>query len=171
MTKEFPRWAMTAATPQDRERAEQALRLGRMQIEWPDRKAIRDWARQQGWPAPWFGFDESFIKTMLESDRNFELALNKSGIKVLIPLKHYIVSDEELRELDALYQERDASGRPASWGALVAGLRELRRAAGAGVVIEIEGETFKSSGSFYTWVHGRYHALEDGYDDWVGIDD
>ena len=45
------------------------------------------------------------------------------------------------------------------------------RAAGAGVVIEIEGETFKSSGSFYTWLHGRYHALEDGYDDWVGIDD
>lgn len=23
---------------------------------------------------------------------------------------------------------------------------------------------------FYTWAHGRYHMLEDGYDTWIGDD-
>lgn len=165
MKKDIPEWALTAATPQDRERAERAFRSGAMQIEWPNRKTIRAWARQQGWPTPGLIVDGGFIKRMLESDGNFELALNESGIKVLIPLTQYTVSDEQLKELDALYT------RPADWGALVAELRELRRAAEAGVVLEIDGRTIKGFGSFYTWAHGRYPALEDGSDKWIGADD
>jgi hypothetical protein len=45
---------------------------------------------------------------------------------------------------------------------LVEELREIRRAG--------EGKTLRSFQSFYDWAHGRYHALEDGYDSWIGDD-
>jgi hypothetical protein len=48
-----------------------------------------------------------------------------------------LVSTEELGELDSLYEERSPSGRPTSWGALVEGLREIRRAVEAGTVVEV----------------------------------
>ena len=57
-----------------------------------------------------------------------------------------------------------------SWRWLVESLREIRRAVEADVVVEIDGQQLKSFGSFYTWAHGRYHVLEDGYDPWIGDD-
>lgn len=47
---------------------------------------------------------------------------------------------------------------------------EICRVVEAGVVVEIDGTTLNSWGSFYTWAHGRYHMLEDGYDSWIGDD-
>jgi hypothetical protein len=84
----------------------------------------------------------------------------------------YTISAEEIRELDALYDERSESGRPTSWGILVEELRKIRRDVEAGVVVTVEGgPILRSWQQFYSWAHGRYHMLEDGYDRWIGNDD
>ena len=81
------------------------------------------------------------------------------------------VSAEELRELDAMYEARSASGRPTSWVPLVEALREIRRLVEAGTVVQIEGGvTLRTWAEFYAWAHGRYHMLEDGCDPWIGDD-
>lgn len=102
---------------------------------------------------------------MLASEENFALAINASGIEMSIPRREVSLSAEWLSELDAL------SERPEDWGALVAELREIRRAVEAGVVVTADGaRPMKSWQGFYSWAHGRYHMLEDGYDDWIGDD-
>lgn len=171
MTYYLPNWALEAAAPEDRERAEQAYHAGTMQLAWPESGKMRGWAKQQGWPAPWFIFEGGFIKKMFESDENFALALNDSGIEMAIPVGQYKVPAEHLQELDLLYEERDDAGHPTSWGILVAGLRDIRRAVDAGVVVEVDGKKLNRPGSFYSWAHGRYPLLEDGYDSWIGDDD
>ena len=107
---------------------------------------------------------------MLASDDNFALSLQQSGVEIRIPVRQFVLPDEELQEFDALYAERSEDGRPTGWGILVEELREIRRAVEAGVVVEIEGQKLRSWNSFYTWAHGRYHMLEDGYDSWMGDD-
>lgn len=83
---------------------------------------------------------------------------------------------ETLKELDALYEAREGGGalepRPTHWGTLVEELRQIRRLVEAGVTVKIEGTqtVLNSWQSFYTWAHGRYHMLEDGYDRWIGDD-
>jgi hypothetical protein len=83
---------------------------------------------------------------------------------------------EELKELDAMYEEREDMGilgrRPTSWGPLVEELRRIRRLVEAGVHVRIEESqtVLKTWGSFYDWAHGRYPALEDGSDHWIGDD-
>lgn len=174
MKKGIPRWAMEIATPQDRQRAKDAYRTLMWQLAWPERKSIRAWAKQQGWPAPGFFFDGRFIKKTLESDENFALALNESGLQIRIPREYYKFPDQELKRMDRWYEEREDMGvlgsRPVSWGILVESLREIRRAIEANVVIEIEGKPIKSVSSFLTWAHARYYLLEDGYDSWYGDD-
>jgi hypothetical protein len=170
MNTNLPTWALEAATPPDRARTQRASDNGTIQITWPANKVIREWAKQHGWPTPWFGFKDAFIRKMLDSDDNFALAVNQSDIQVVIPIERYTVSEEQLREFDALYEERGESGRPTGWGILVAGLREIRRLVEAGIIVEVDGRTLKSFGSFYNWAHGRYHMLEDGYDSWIGDD-
>lgn len=177
MNTSLPTWALRAATPEDQGFARDAHRLGRTQIKWPDLTALRAWAKQQGWSTPWFGFEEAFITTMLDSEENFERAINESGIAIHIPKRDHMISVEKLRELDALYEEREDMGvlgrRPTRWGWLVEELREIRRAVEAGVVVKVEGTqtVLKTWQSFYDWAHGRYHMLEDGYDSWIGDDD
>ncbi len=114
---------------------------------------------------------------MLESKENFARAIDDSGIAIHIPKQEHMISVEKLRELDALYEERDDTEglgrRPTRWGWLVEELREIRRAVEAGVVVKVEGTqtVLKTWRSFYDWEHGRYHMLEDGYDSWIGDDD
>lgn len=170
MEKNLPAWALEAVANGDRARAEQAFRKGTLQTKWPERKAIRVWAEEQGWPTPWFGFEDHFIKIMLESDESFAQALEGSGIEMHVPVSHYRLSDEKLQEFDALYEERSEDGHPTDWGILVGVLRGVRRAIEADVVVEIEGKKLKRVGSFLTWAHQRYHMLEDGYDSWIGDD-
>ena len=176
MGTSIPTWALREATPEDQAFARDAHRLGRMHIEWPDRKALRAWARQQGWPTPWFGFEAAFITTMLASKENFARAIDDSGIGIHIPKQEHTISLEKLKELDALYEEREDTGglgpRPTGWGWLVEELREIRRAVEAGVVVKVEGTqtVLTTWQSFYDWAHGRYHMLEDGYDSWIGDD-
>jgi hypothetical protein len=171
MNKNIPAWALRTATSEDHRFAQESHRQGRMQIKWPDAKALRIWAKQQGWSTPWFGFEEAFIAKMLETQENFELVIKKSGIEIHIPRQDYTISGERIRELDGLYEGRASTGRPNGWGILVEELREIRRAVEAGVVVNIEGEqTLLSWQNFYHWAHGRYHMLEDGYDKWIGDD-
>ena len=171
MNKNIPAWALRAATPEDQSLAQEAYRQGRMQVKWPDRKALRIWAKQQGWSTPFFGFEDTFMAKMLETKEDFERAITKSGIEIHVLRQNYTISSEMLRTLDALYEERSSTGRPNSWGTLVEELREIRRAVEAGVVVTIEGEqTLGNWQGFYHWAHGRYHMLEDGYDKWIGDD-
>jgi hypothetical protein len=169
--KELPAWAMRAATPEDGDLARDSHRRGRLRIKWPDLTALRGWAKRQGWPTLWFGFESAFIAKILEDKESFALALEESGIEVLLPKTDYTLSSERLSELDALYEERSADGRPTCWGLLVEELREIRRAVEAGVAVKVEGaQTMRTWQGFYDWAHGRYHMLEDGYDRWIGDD-
>jgi hypothetical protein len=174
MKKGAPKWAMEIATSQDRQRAKDAYQNFTWQLTWPEGKSMRAWAKKQGWPAPGWLSDSRFINKMLESDENFALALRESGLQVLIPLEYYRLPDQELKKMDTWYEERKDMGvlglRPVSWGILVEGLREIRRAIEAGVVIEIDGKKIKSVGSFLIWAHNQYYMLEEGYDSWYGDD-
>lgn len=171
MNKELPSWALRAATAEDWDFAQAAHRHGHMHITWPPAQALRIWAKQQGWATPFFGFEEAFIATMLESNEHFALAMEKSGLEISIPKQDYALSDENIRELDALYEERSSMGYPNNWGGLVEKLRAIRRAVEAGVVVHIDGEQpMVNWQHFYQWAHGRYHMLEDGYDKWIGDD-
>jgi hypothetical protein len=171
MTKPLPAWALQAATPDDHGTAQEAHRQGRLAIKWPDHQALRAWAKQQRWPTPLFDFERGFIAHMLASPANFALAVGSSGVEVSIPRRSYTLTDDQLRELDALYAARSPGGRPSSWGALVEELREVRRAVEAGVAVTVEGDgLLRSWQEFYQWAHGRYHMLEDGADRWIGDD-
>jgi hypothetical protein len=167
----IPSWALRTVTTEDQGLAKDAHQQGRLQITWPNIKTLRSWAKQQGWSTPFFGFEETFIAKMFETRENFELALEKSGIEIQIPRQNYTISNQKIRELDSLYEERSVTGRPNRWGILVEELREIRRAVEAGVVVNVEGEkSILNWQNFYTWAHGRYHMLEDGYDKWIGDD-
>lgn len=184
MSKAIPTWALETAGPGDREQAVAAQRRGRLWTSWdlhpevagrnvalrPPAAPSREWAKARGWPAPWLGFRKAFLAHMLASDESFALALAEGGVELYFPKRHHALTAEEVAELDALYEERGENGRPTGWGPLVSGLREIRRAVEAGVVVEVEGRRLGSWGSFYDWAHGRYHALEDGYDSWIGDD-
>jgi hypothetical protein len=86
--------------------------------------------------------------------------------------KTTIVTSQDLEDLDSLYRSRSESGWPDQWRSLVEQLRALRRQIEAGSVVQIEGgPVLRSWSAFYEWAHGRYHALEDGYDAWIGNDD
>lgn len=167
----IPTWALQTLTPEDQNLAKDAHQQGKLQINWPNTNALRNWAKQQNWPNPFFGFEQAFITKMLETKENFELAIQKSGIEMQVLRRDYTISAEKIRELDSLYEDRAETGRPNQWGTLVEELRQIRRAVEAGVVIQIEGENLILNWqNFYGWAHGRYHMLEDGYDKWIGDD-
>ncbi|MBI1294858.1 hypothetical protein GC175_07855 [bacterium] len=210
MKTTIPTWAMITATPADWPVAQKAHARRQMQIQWPDHKQVRTWAKHQRWPTPIFGFEDAFVAMLLKTDENFSLGLT-SGIVLHLPRASYPISAEKLAELDALYAERSPTGRPSEWGSLVEELREIRRAVEAGVIVTVEGVTVEgvtvegvtvegvtvegvtvegvtvegvtvegvtvednlnlnSFAAFYSWAHGRYHMLEDGYDRWIGDD-
>ena len=171
MKHPIPDWAMRIAGVQDLSLAQSARRQDRMKIRWPDHQTARAWARQQGWPTPWWGFEEKFISRMLADSDSFHRAVAESGVEVLIPRTEYTLTAEKIRELDDLYETQNNTGQPPGWRWLVEELRDIRRAVEAGVVVNIEGASpLRSWQNFYEWAHGRYHRLEEGYDQWIGDD-
>ena len=162
MNHHLPSWAVTRATAQDRQATKQAYKRGTMQTNWHECSALKTWAKQQGWLTPLFSFQTAFFKKMLEDDETFALALT-SGLKITIPKPEYTFSNKYLQKLDKQYENRE-------WRWLVADLREMRRAVEAGVVVHIDGKKLISFDTFYSWAHGRYYRLEDGYDSWIGDD-
>ena len=172
MADPIPEWASREAGPGDLRAALDAQRRGSLQAAWPDRKALRRWAKSQGWPAPWLGFDKAFLARMLEDEASFDRAIRESGLGLRVPRQDCTIPAEKLRVLDALYDERSESGQPVGWRSLVSELREIRRAVEAGAVVTVEGgPSLRSWQGFYDWAHGRYHMLEDGCDKWIGNDD
>ena len=115
MAKNVPAWALREAGSGDRRVAKDALRRDILQIAWPDRKALRAWAKRRGWPTPWLGFDRAFLARMLEDEASFELALQESGVGLRLPKEEHTIPAERLRELDELYDERSESGQPVGW--------------------------------------------------------
>lgn len=178
MSQDIPAWAKQRVLPDDPDFLEvrQLHRQGRTQIQLPNLKELKGWAKSHGWPTPMFGFKELFITKLFESNETFSLALNESGINIHVPIKEHILTIEMLKKLDALYEEREDSnplgGRPTGWGTLVSKLREIRHLVEAGVQVNIEGTqtVLITWQSFYDWAHGRYYMLEDGYDSWIGDD-
>ncbi len=169
--KNLPAWALRPAKSEDQCLVKDAHRQGRVQIKWPDIKALRIWTKQQGWPTPIFDFEKAFVAKMLETKEGFALAVETSGIEVQVLRQEYTISNELVHELDALYGERSSSGIPSSWGILVEELRRIRRAVEAGVVVTIDGgPQILNWQDFYSWAHGRYHMLEEGQDKWIGDD-
>ncbi|MCB1041841.1 MAG: hypothetical protein KDC35_02820 [Acidobacteria bacterium] len=147
---------------------------GKTQIQLPDLDELKNWSKLHGWPRPWFGFKKSFVTKMFESPETFSMGLS-AGIVLHIPIKQHTFTSQDMAELDALYYDREDMGalgqRPVSWGSLVERLREIRRLVEAGVEVHIDDKVLTTWQSFYSWAHGRYHALEDGYDSWIGDDD
>lgn len=176
--QDIPAWAKQKVSSEDHTFVEvsQLYRQSRVQIQLPDLKELKGWAKSYNWPTPWFGFKDAFIAKLFESNENFTLALNESGINVQIPIKKHTLTIERLKELDALYEEREDMGvlgqRPTHWGTLVSKLREIRHLVEAGIPVTVEGTgmVLNTWQSFYEWAHGRYHMLEDGYDSWIGDD-
>lgn len=171
MQTEIPNWAMRAAGSGDRELVGEALGRGTAKVEWPDRRALRDWAGRRGWPTPWVDFEGAFLARMLEDEASFEAALCEGGVGIRIPRRESAISVADLAALDARYEARSPTGRPTDWGLLVESLREIRRAVEAGVEVQVAGgPDLRSWQGFYDWAHGRYHMLEDGFDRWIGDD-
>jgi len=178
MRQDIPAWAKQRVLPDDPDffRACQLHRLGRTQIQLPNLKELKGWAKSHGWPTPWFGFEKAFIARLFESEETFSLALRESGINIHVPIEEHTLTVERLKELDLLYEKREEMGalgrRPTDWGTLVSELREIRRLVEADVKVKIEGTqtVLTTWQSFYSWAHGRYHMLEDGYDSWIGDD-
>jgi hypothetical protein len=171
MQRPLPVWALQRAGPADLNAARAAHARGTLQVTWPALQALRGWARQQGWPAPRFGFQPAFLTTLLANADNFQTGLSASGLELYFPRLDYALSPERLSEFDALYAARSAGGRPSGWGQLVAGLRELRRVVEAGVELHVPGTPpLRTWSDYYAWAHARYHMLEDGYDQWIGDD-
>ena len=170
MIHNLPAWAIKKAGPDDRSDVRDALARGAADVKWPNTSYLRSWAKQRGWPAPIIGFRGKFTRKFLSSDEDYYHAISGSGIEIRIPVTQYEISARELRELDNLYASRGEDGYPDGWGALVEGLREIRRACDADVRVIVDGKTLNAR-NFYSWAHGRYHALEDGCDKWIGNDD
>ena len=100
----------------------------------------------------------------------------KEKVEEEITEKEYVITVEMLKELDEMYESAEELTSKLKWhlkwGALVEALRDIRRRVEAGVTVRIEGTgtTLTDWSGFYEWAHGRYHALEDGYDRWIGDD-
>jgi hypothetical protein len=170
MIHKLPGWAIRKAGPEDRSDVQEAFAKGTVAVEWPDTSYLRSWAKQRGWPAPIIGFRGRFTRKFLSSDEDYYHAISGSGIEIRIPVRQHQISTRELKELDDLYESRGEHGYPDCWEILVENLREIRRACEANVHVTVDGKELNAK-NFYSWAHGRYHALEDGCDKWIGNDD
>ncbi|HUM72208.1 MAG TPA: hypothetical protein PLK31_25570, partial [Chloroflexota bacterium] len=163
MKQDIPAWAKQRVLPDDPNFLEvrQLHGQGRTEIQLPDLKELKGWAKSHGWPTPMFGFKKAFITKLFESDETFSLALNESGINIYVPIKEHILTIETLNKLDALYEEREDNGplggRPTRWGTLVSELREIRHLVEAGIKVHVEGTqtVLTTWPSIYAWAHGR----------------
>ena len=119
---DLPSWALTTAEPDDYAALASSPRPDPDLIRWPGLGKLKIWARQQGWPVPFFGFKRAFVTKMMESEDSFRRAVRLGGIAWAIPKSGHLLSARELCQLDELYQEPHADQRAGSWNALVVGL-------------------------------------------------
>ena len=95
MGRDIPAWAKKRVLPDDSDffRVRRLHRRGRTQIQLPNLKELKGWAKSHGWPTPMFGFKEAFITRLFESNETLSLALNESGINIHMPIKEHILSN------------------------------------------------------------------------------
>jgi hypothetical protein len=159
----IPDWAFRPVEAGDRELVI-AARDKSLRVDWGDQNQVKAWAKEQGWPAPWFNFPGKFLDQMLANDENFAMALRNSGISLQIPVSSYTLPPIYIAEMDESYLERSYRG-------LVEELRGIRRAVMMGVVVEVDGKKLRTFDQFYQWAHGRYYLLEDDMNTgWIGDD-
>lgn len=156
----LPNWALEKAGPHDRVRAKEAYEKETGRFTVPNRVSLKDWMKAQGWKRSWISLEGSFYKQCFQDDSLFQLALKEEMVDIWIPKEVCQISVADLASMDKDYDAQD-------WSTAAAKLRDIRRAIDAGVIIEIDGQSFKSSGSFYTWTHQRYHALEEISNEWM----
>jgi hypothetical protein len=156
----LPNWALEKAGPNDRVRSKAAYQQKTGRFTVPNRVSLKDWMLARGWKRSWLSPEGSFYKQCFQDDVLFQLALKDQMIDIWIPKAMHQVSAANLAAIDEDYQQKD-------WSAAVAQLRDIRRAIDAGITIELDGQTFISSGAFYTWAHQRYHVLEEISNDWM----
>jgi hypothetical protein len=114
MRNNVPPWALRVAIPEDHSLVQAAQSQDRMQVEWPDLKRLQSWAGHQGWEVPWFGFQQSFIRQMLDNEENFKLAVNESGIRVFVPKQEHSSLPNSLENsMRSMRNGRQADGLPA----------------------------------------------------------
>ncbi|MCA9998724.1 MAG: hypothetical protein KDE56_23330, partial [Anaerolineales bacterium] len=94
MRHDIPAWAKQRVTLEDHGFPEvrELYRQGSTQIQLPDLKELKGWAKFHGWPTPWFGFKDAFVAKLFESDETFTLALNESGVAIHIPIKEHTLT-------------------------------------------------------------------------------
>lgn len=156
----LPNWALEKAGPHDRVRAKEARQKDTGRFTLPNRVSLKEWMKARGWKRSWISPEGSFYKQCFQDDTLFQLVLKEKMVDIWIPKQSHRISEADLAAINRDYEAQD-------WSATAAQLRDIRRALGAGVIIEIDGQSFKSSGSFYTWVHQRYHALEGISNEWM----
>lgn len=157
---QLPKWALEKAGPQDRVRAQDAYQRKTGHFIAPEWPSLREWMRAREWKYSWLSKETAFYKQCFRNDDNFRAVLEDQIAELWIPKQSHQVSEDDLASIDKDYSDR-------AWSSAVAQLKDLRRAIDAGITIKVDGRTFTSSGSFYTWVHKRYHALEEASDDWI----
>lgn len=160
---ELPPWAVRRADMQDWEAAKKSFEAGTAKIQIRNLPSMSQWMKGKGWKRPWFNLQQSFIRQIFNHPDNFRMVLREHMAEIMIPRAKAAVPDQELKEMDASYEER-------SWSYVVEALREIRRAIEAGVEIEVDGKTLKTWNEWYSWAHSRYHLLEESSDRWIGDD-
>jgi hypothetical protein len=82
-TLDIPGWAKRRVAPEKHSFSEvRRLHLqGRTQIQLPDVKDLKGWAKSRDWPTPWFGFKKAFIAKLFECDETFTLALRRESAR------------------------------------------------------------------------------------------
>jgi len=156
----IPNWALEKAGPNDRVRAKEAYQRETGRFTVPNRVSLKDWMKARGWKRSWISPESSFYRQCFQDDTLFQLALKDNMADIWIPKQSHQLSDADLAAIDEDYEQKD-------WSAAVAQLRDIRRAIDGGVTLKIDGQTFKSSGFFYTWAHQRYHTLEEISNEWM----
>ncbi|MCB0656374.1 MAG: hypothetical protein KDC57_09580 [Saprospiraceae bacterium] len=157
---ELPSWALRYAQIDDRAITKKFMAKHSAQVVFADRPRLKNWMKQRGWPRSLFGLESTFLKQMLASDERFNEAIVDQVVEIKIPVEYYVMSKEDLQSFDEAYQNGE-------YDAVVAGLKEYRRAIDAGVTLEIEFKKYTSTAAFYTWAHNRYHRLEEMADSWL----
>ena len=156
----IPEEALRKATPEDYEYAKKLKDKGVIRIEVPNREKVKTWMKSKGWRRSWLFPNSSLQQSLFASEENFHLAISEGIVHVHVPKDSVQITEKELNRIDRLYAQKE-------WDSAVVALREYRRAIDAGVAVIVGDVSFTSSGSFYTWVHKRYHILEEAANEMI----
>lgn len=160
-----PAWALQRLTNVDRSVAQQSIIVnspyatGRL---FSNYKAVENdasnWAWNQGWITRlgWLSFGEvDFLKAMIKSDEKFQSAMMETGIELFVPVEFYVVTVEDLADLDARYAVK-------AYGEMRGIVQKIRNAMELGVDIEVGETCFNDFALLNEKINARYPELANG---------